>query len=68
MPLRQKAVLNICWQAKGPVRAHLRSAQEHIRGALRKVRELRSKAKTELQKKALDSLEVSLLFDEPPRT
>ena len=43
------------------------ASEENIGEALRKVRELRSKAKTELQKKALDSVEISLLFDEPQR-
>ena len=38
---------------------------ENIQGALGKVRELRKRAKTELQEKVLDALEVALLFDEP---
>ena len=41
------------------------ASEENIRGTLRKVRALRSKAETELQKKLLDSIEASLLFDEP---
>src|SRR5256712_11685870 len=40
-------------------------SSENIRGALRRVRELRRRAKTELQEKVLDALEVALLFDEP---
>src|SRR3989454_4416836 len=40
-------------------------SSENIRGALRRVRELRKRAKTELQEKVLDALEVALLFDEP---
>jgi len=41
------------------------SSEENIRAALSKVRALRARAKTELQKKVLDSMETSLLFDEP---
>ncbi len=37
----------------------------NLREALRRVRQLRRKAKTELQKKVIDSFEVALLFDEP---
>ena len=40
-------------------------SSENIQGGLRKVRELRKRAKTELQEKVLDALEVALLFDEP---
>ena len=40
-------------------------SSENIRGALERVRELRRRAKTELQEKVLDSFEVALLFDEP---
>ena len=40
-------------------------SSENIQGALERVRELRRRAKTELQEKVLDSLEVALLFDEP---
>ncbi len=39
--------------------------KRNIDGALRQVRELRSRAKTDLQKKVLDSLETTLMFDEP---
>ncbi len=45
-------------------RLFIPSAQNLQKG-LRKVRQLREKAKTELQKKVLDSFEVALLFDEP---
>jgi len=41
------------------------ASDQNIRAALRKVRALRSKAETELQKKLLDSIEVSIMFDEP---
>ncbi|HYC11276.1 MAG TPA: hypothetical protein VEC02_01250 [Nitrososphaerales archaeon] len=41
------------------------ASEENIRASLRKVRALKSKAETELQKKLLDSFEVGLLFDEP---
>lgn len=41
------------------------ASQENIGAALRKVRQLRSKAETELQRKLLDSMETALLFDEP---
>ena len=41
------------------------ASEENISAALRKVRALRAEAKTELQKKVLDSFEVALLFDEP---
>jgi hypothetical protein len=37
----------------------------NISSALKKVRTLRAKAKTDLQKKILDSLETTLMFDEP---
>lgn len=39
--------------------------KRNIDGALKHVRGLRSKAKTDLQKKVLDSLETTLMFDEP---
>ncbi|MDE1858037.1 MAG: hypothetical protein KGI26_03095 [Thaumarchaeota archaeon] len=41
------------------------ASQANVNSALRKVRSLRAKAKTELQKKLLDSVEAGLLFDEP---
>jgi hypothetical protein len=41
------------------------ASQENRRAALKKVRSLRSKAKTDLQRKLLDSMETYLLFDEP---
>jgi hypothetical protein len=41
------------------------ASQENVNAALKKVRSLRSRAKTDLQKKILDSLEVNLMFDEP---
>jgi hypothetical protein len=41
------------------------ASQANIKAALRKVHNLRSKARTELQRKVLDSLEAGLLFDEP---
>jgi len=41
------------------------ASQENIDASLRKVRELRSNAKTELQKKVLDSIETAIIFDEP---
>ena len=40
-------------------------SEENSRRAVRKVRALRAKAKTELQKKVLDSMEVYLRFEEP---
>jgi len=40
-------------------------SQANINSALRKVRALRAKARTELQRKLLDSFETGLLFDEP---
>jgi hypothetical protein len=41
------------------------ASQENVDAALVRVRELRAKAKTELQAKFLDSVETALLFDEP---
>lgn len=41
------------------------ASQANVNAALKKVRGLRSKAKTELQRKLLDSMETGLLFDEP---
>ena len=41
------------------------ASQKNVDSALRKVRALRSKARTELQRKLLDSMETQLLFDEP---
>jgi hypothetical protein len=41
------------------------ASQENVNAALKKVRRLRSKAKTELQRKLLDSMETNLIFDEP---
>ncbi len=41
------------------------ASEKNVNAALRKVRGLRRKAKTELQKKVLDSMETNLLFDEP---
>ncbi|MDA4124911.1 MAG: hypothetical protein OK438_05625 [Thaumarchaeota archaeon] len=41
------------------------ASEKNVSAALRKVRALRRKAKTELQKKLLDSMKVNLLFDEP---
>jgi hypothetical protein len=40
-------------------------SQKNIKTALKRVRDLRSRAKTELQRKVLDSIETWLLFDEP---
>jgi hypothetical protein len=41
------------------------ASEANIRSSLRKVRALKAKAKTELQEKALDSMEMAILFDEP---
>jgi hypothetical protein len=41
------------------------ASQANVNAALNKVRSLRSKARTELQRKLLDSMEASILFDEP---
>ena len=41
------------------------ASQANIDAALRKVRGLKTKAKTELQRKVLDAMETSILFDEP---
>jgi hypothetical protein len=41
------------------------ASEANIRRSLRRVRALRARAKTELQKKVLDSLETAVLFDEP---
>ncbi len=40
-------------------------SKENLQAALSKVRSLRSRATTELQKKLLDSMEAALSFDEP---
>jgi len=40
-------------------------SSENIQGGLRRIRELRKRAQTELQEKILDALEAALLFDEP---
>ncbi|MDV3278575.1 MAG: hypothetical protein LYZ69_08975 [Nitrososphaerales archaeon] len=40
-------------------------SQENVDAALRKVRELKGRAETELQRKSLDSMETALRFDEP---
>jgi hypothetical protein len=41
------------------------ASEQNIRTALRNVRALKAKATTELDQKLLDSIETSLLFDEP---
>ena len=41
------------------------ASQANIDAALEKVRGLKAKAKTELEKKVLDSIEAGLIFDEP---
>jgi hypothetical protein len=41
------------------------ASESNVKGALRKVRALKAKAKTELQRKILDSFEMAILFDEP---
>ncbi|HXW94514.1 MAG TPA: hypothetical protein VEJ19_02255 [Nitrososphaerales archaeon] len=41
------------------------ASEANISAALRKVRALRAKAKTELQRKILDSMETTIMFDEP---
>ena len=41
------------------------ASQANIDAALRKVRSLRKKVKTELQRKVLDAIETAILFDEP---
>ena len=41
------------------------ASEKNTKAALRKVRALRGRAKTELQKKLLDSMETAILFDEP---
>ncbi len=41
------------------------ASNSNVSAALRKVRSLRSRAKTELQRKVLDSIESVVLFDEP---
>ncbi len=41
------------------------ASEANIRAALKKVRGLRARAKTDIQKKVLDSMEIALLFDEP---
>ena len=40
-------------------------SSENIQGGLKRIRELRKRAQTELQEKILDALEAALLFDEP---
>jgi hypothetical protein len=41
------------------------ASEANVKAALKKVRALRAKAKTELQRKVLDALETNILFDEP---
>ena len=41
------------------------ASKANVNSALKRVRALRSKAKTELQRKVLDSVETNILFDEP---
>src|SRR5215467_12425350 len=41
------------------------ASEDNLRSALRRLRSLRAKATTDLQKMILDSLETALLFDEP---
>ncbi len=41
------------------------ASQANVDAALKKVRGLRAKAKTELQRKVLDSMEAAMMFDEP---
>ncbi len=41
------------------------ASRQNVDAALRKVRALRSKARTELQRKVLDSIETAIMFDEP---
>jgi hypothetical protein len=41
------------------------ASEANINAALKKVRALRGKAKTELQRKILDAIETSMMFDEP---
>jgi hypothetical protein len=41
------------------------ASEANISGALKKVRALRGRAKTELQRKILDSMETTIMFDEP---
>jgi hypothetical protein len=41
------------------------ASDANIGAALRKVRALRAKAKTELQRKVLDAIETAVMFDEP---
>ena len=41
------------------------ASEANINSALKKVRALRGKARTDLQRKILDSLETSIMFDEP---
>src|SRR2546422_1086496 len=40
-------------------------SSENIQGGLKRIRELRKRAQTELQEKILDALEAALLLDEP---
>ena len=41
------------------------ASEANVRAALKKVRALKAKAKTELQRKVLDAIETGILFDEP---
>jgi len=41
------------------------ASEANVGAALKKVRALRAKAKTELQRKVLDALETAVMFDEP---
>lgn len=41
------------------------ASKENVDSALAKVRALRARAQTDLQRKVLDSMEIGLLFDEP---
>jgi len=41
------------------------ASEANIGAALKKVRALRAKAKTELQRKTLDAIETAIMFDEP---
>ena len=41
------------------------ASEANVNAALRRARALRSRARTELQRKVLDSMETAILFDEP---
>ena len=41
------------------------ASEENVSAALRKVRALKARARTELQRKVLDALETAIMFDEP---